>query len=376
MRPPDLSGDVYRYLWDGRVARAGVSPYAYAPSDPAVSAIAPRLLPRLAHRDIRTVYPPAAQAVFRVFGGGGHLYLLKAAFAAADLSIVALLARGRGPGAAFGAALYAFHPLPITETAGQGHLDSLGVALLLSSLSHLARDRRALAGIAYAMSVLTKYVSLAGAIPILRRGRAALFASFAISAGCLWFAASRPGISPAGGFGDYAARWSFNSPLYAAGVRLMEASELPEKAKAAFLVLKESLHHPAWTQAVFPFFYSAFFARALLALTLAAVLVVIAWRVRGLEESVFASLAALLLFSPTLHPWYLLWVLPFAGKKREPAFLYLSFCVPLSYALLYPTAGLSAQLVFALEFAPFAILLSRSLWRSRRERPGVAQAPA
>src|SRR5262249_4870269 len=33
-RQPDLSDDVYRYLWDGRVARAGISPYAYAPDDP------------------------------------------------------------------------------------------------------------------------------------------------------------------------------------------------------------------------------------------------------------------------------------------------------------------------------------------------------
>lgn len=378
LRSPDLSEDVHRYLWDGRVARAGVSPYAYPPDDPAVSAIAPGFLPPLAHRDIRSVYPPAAQAVFRVFSGGG-IVCLKAVFAAADLSVVALLAGAGGPGTAFGAALYAFHPLPITETAGQGHLDSLGVALLLASLSHLTRNRRAVAGVALAMSVLTKYISLAGAIPIFRRGRAAFSISFALWTACLWLAASGPGASPAGGIGQYATRWSFNSPLYAATVRLMEASDLPQKSKAEFLALKERLHHPAWTQTVFPFFYSAFFARVLLALVLAAVLVLIAWRVAGLEESVFASLAALLLVSPTLHPWYLLWVLPFAAKKREPAFLYLSFSVPLAYALLYPIHPIPRvwpPLVLVLEFVPFGVLLSRSLWLSRRVRLRAAEAPA
>ena len=99
-------------------------------------------------------------------------------------------------------------------------------------------------------------------------------------------------------------------------------------AKDSFLDLKARWGHPAWTQGVFPYFYSAFFARVLLALLLAAALLVIALRVRGLEAGVFASLAALLLLSPTLHPWYLLWVLPFAASRREPAFLYLSFCVP------------------------------------------------
>ncbi|HSS45298.1 MAG TPA: hypothetical protein VLO07_08160, partial [Thermoanaerobaculia bacterium] len=174
-------------------------------------------------------------------------------------------------------------------------------------------------------------------------------------------------------------RWSFNSPLYAPTVRLMEASDLPQRAKAAFLVLKESLHHPAWTQKVFPFFYAAFFARVWLAFVLAAVLVLIAWRGRGLEESVFASLAALLLLSPTLHPWYLLWVLPFAAKRGEPAFLYLSFLVPLSYTLLYPIPPIPRvwpSLVLVLEFVPFGLLLSRSLWLSRRARGGAAETTA
>jgi len=261
--------------------------------------------------------------------------------------------------------------LPITETAGQGHLDSLGVVLLLASLAYLARNRKTAAGVALALSVLTKYVSLAAAIPILRRGRVGLSVAFALSTSCLWLAAASPGASPGGGMGQYATRWSFNSPLYVASARLMEASDLPQKSKAAFLVLKERLHHPVWTQAVFPFFYTAFFARVLLALVLAGALVLIAWRVAGLEEAVFASLAALLLVSPTLHPWYLLWVLPFAAKMREPAFLYLSFSIPLSYVLLYPidpAPAISPALVLVFEFVPFGVLLSRSLWLLRRER--------
>src|SRR5205814_6572167 len=127
---------------------------------------------------------------------------------------------------------------------------------------------------------------------------------------------------------------------------LMERSELPRKAKDAFLSLKEKWNHPEWTQKVFPYFYSAFFARALLGLLLAAALIVIGRRVGDAWASVFASLAALLLLSPTLHPWYLLWVLPFAVLRREPAVLYLSFFVPVASALLYPLSGLSSDLVY------------------------------
>lgn len=363
-RPPDLSDDVFRYLWDGRVAAAGISPYALPPNDPAVAGLAPELGRRVAHRDAVTVYPPVAQAAFRVFGASGHLLVWKAFAAAADLSIVALLWNG-APGAAFAAALYAFHPLAVTEAAGEGHLDSLGIALLLASLVHLARHRRGMAGVAFAMSVLTKYVPLVAAIPLFRKGRFKFLAAGALSIAVLWLAASRPGASPSAGLGQYATRWDFNSPAYAAAVGLMDLSGLPQAAKDEFLDLKAKWNHPDWTLRVFPYFYSAFFARVLLGLLLAAALAVIAWRVRDLEASVFASLAALLLLSPTLHPWYLLWVLPFAARRREPAFLFLSFCAPLSYALLYPLPGVSRGLVLAGEFLPFAVLLAATLARRR-----------
>ena len=136
-REPALSDDVFRYLWDGRVSAAGISPYAFAPRDPAVSGLAPELAPKVAHREIVTVYPPVAQAAFRIFGSR-QLLAWKAFAAAADLAVVAILVASGWPGAGFAAGLYAFHPLPVTESAGEGHLDSLGVALLLASVAHLS----------------------------------------------------------------------------------------------------------------------------------------------------------------------------------------------------------------------------------------------
>jgi hypothetical protein len=363
-RAPDLSDDVWRYLWDGRVASNGVSPYAFAPDDPAVSGFAPRLHEHVAHRDVRSVYPPAAQAAFRVFGGAGSVLLWKAFAAGADVCVVALLAAGPGPGAGFAAALYAFHPLPVTESAGQGHLDSIGVALLLACLGHLSHRRRGVAGLAFALSVLAKYVSLAAVIPLVRRGRFKFLAAAALSGSVIWLAAAQQGPSPLGGLAQYATRWSFNSPLYAGLVGAVDSVRLPQRAKDAFLELKDLLHHPGWASRVFPYFYSAFFARMLLAVLLAGTLIVIGWRVRLLESAVFASLAALLLFSPTLYPWYLLWILPFAAKRRDPAFLFLSFSIPLSYALLDPMPGLSRGVIQACEYLPFALLLLVALLRS------------
>ena len=153
----------------------------------------------------------------------------------------------------------------------------------------------------------------------------------------------------------------------AGALAAVEATQLPERAKGLFLGLKRTLGHPAWTQDVFPYFYAAFFARALLGIALAILLVVIDRRFRDgpAETPVFASLASLTLLAPTLHPWYLLWLLPFAARARSAAFLWLACAAPLAYALLFPVPWLPAPIVYALEFGPFAVLLAASLRKGR-----------
>ena len=374
-REPDLSDDLYRYLWDGSVAAAGISPYAYPPASPRLAGIAPQLRPRVAHPDIRTVYPPAAQALFRIAAAAGPgragRVALKAMFGAADLAVVLLLARS-GPRGGFAAALYAFHPLAITESAGQGHVDSVGVALLVAAALFLSSRRPVRAGAALALSVLTKYISLACAPLFLSRGRIRFAAGFLATGAAIWVAAWRPEGAPTGDLSQYATRWESNSVLYPAAVRLMKTTRLPARAKAEFLRLKERWNHPAWTQSIFPFFYAEFFARALLGILFMVLLAAIAWRARTLEGALLAALGALLVVSPTLHPWYLLWVLPFAARQREPAFLFLSFFVPISYALMYPVPYLPRAAVLGVEYVPFALLavgsVSVALGR-RSEKP-------
>ena len=64
--------------------------------------------------------------------------------------------------------------------------------------------------------------------------------------------------------------------------------------------------------------------------------------------------------------------LPFAAKRREPAFLYLSFAAPISYALLYPLAGGSAPAVLLTEYAPFAALLGWTLAKRGPHAPPLS----
>ncbi|GAA3160712.1 hypothetical protein [Nonomuraea salmonea] len=78
--PPSSSTDSFRYVWDGQVQAAGISPYAHAPSDPALAGLRdPWLFPkdceglyplpdggctRINRPTVPTIYPPLAQGYF------------------------------------------------------------------------------------------------------------------------------------------------------------------------------------------------------------------------------------------------------------------------------------------------------------------------
>ncbi|MBV9078161.1 MAG: hypothetical protein JO048_11835, partial [Methylobacteriaceae bacterium] len=58
--PPYHSTDAYRYVWDGRVQAAGINPYRYLPSDPALASLRDGTIwPRINRADYApTIYPP------------------------------------------------------------------------------------------------------------------------------------------------------------------------------------------------------------------------------------------------------------------------------------------------------------------------------
>src|SRR4029077_545413 len=64
--PPTLSDDVLRYLWDGKVAAAGLNPYALPPAADRLSSLRDETWRRLPHTQVPTVYPPLAVAAFSI----------------------------------------------------------------------------------------------------------------------------------------------------------------------------------------------------------------------------------------------------------------------------------------------------------------------
>ena len=165
LAPDALSTDFYRYIWDGRVQAAGINPYRYVPADPALTLLRDEnIYPNINRREYApTVYPPVAQMIFliasRIQETGTAMKLAMAGFEAVTIgAIFALLRRdGLPPERVL---IYAWHPLPIWEFSGAGHIDAAAIAFLCLALLAAMRERSVAAGAALALATLVKPFAL------------------------------------------------------------------------------------------------------------------------------------------------------------------------------------------------------------------------
>jgi hypothetical protein len=156
-----VSTDINRYIWDGRVQDAGINPYLYVPADPALKPLRDDdIYPEINRKSYApTIYPPFAQIVFYLVTRiDEDIVVMKAVMVAFDaLAIFAIMrllkARHVAPQRVL---LYAWHPVPIWEFAGSGHLDAIAVACVCLGLLAAQKGRPILAGIALAGATLTK----------------------------------------------------------------------------------------------------------------------------------------------------------------------------------------------------------------------------
>ncbi len=360
---PALSDDVYRLVWDGRVQLAGHHPYAYAPLDAELAPLRDdEVWPRINHPELRTIYPPLAQAFFLLLaavgaGPAGFRLALGLIDFAVVLALAALLRRSGVPRERL--LLYAWNPLAVLETAGSGHVEPLGVLLVLLALRLLLDTRESGSAACLGGAVQVKLVPLFLAPALLRRLRPAhvLVALTVVLA--LWLPYALTGPAVGSGLFAYAERWEFNASAYSLVQGTIEWLQPTPLLKDWVARVQARFDAP---QELWDFLYRHVWPRDLarLAVGLLAVSWVLALALRRRTDVVRESLLAIsgvLLLSPTVHPWYVLWVLPLAVVRLDWGWLGFAALVPLAYA---SRGGDVAPWLRAIEYAPLVAWLG---WR-------------
>ena len=160
--PVYLSDDIYRYIWDGRVQAAGINPYRYIPTDTHLASLRDEaVFPNINRSNYApTIYPPVAQMVFFAATRFGEtvpaIKLVLVAVEAVGIGALLLVLRSVGAPRQ-NILLYAWHPLPVLEIAGSGHIDAAVVAFVAIALAAAVIGRSALSGAALAAAALVKF---------------------------------------------------------------------------------------------------------------------------------------------------------------------------------------------------------------------------
>ncbi|MBI2000986.1 MAG: hypothetical protein HYS69_07385, partial [candidate division NC10 bacterium] len=117
-----------------------------------------------------------------------------------------------------------------------------------------------------------------------------------------------------------------------------------------------------WRFSTAPVLWASWIGRAALLGTLAWLARREATDPQALLARIFVVATATTLLTLTLHPWYVIWIVPFLAVQPRPAWIYMSGTVVLSYAF-YIVASPTRILIGVLEYLPFLLLL---YWQLRR----------
>ncbi len=349
--PAFTTHDVERYLWDGAVALAGLDPYRVAPDSPAVANLRAFWPTPAEHAAYPTLYPPGALALFALSATAGPVWgvwvwkLLASAASLATLWVMRdVLVR---QGAAQHLPLVALSPLLLLEAGVGAHVDAVSTLALALGLWAIVTSRPLAAGAALGMGALVKLAPLMAALPLAvgllqragwQQAMTLSLALLAVLAGGYGVALVL-GLQPVGSLGVFFAKWRGGSPVFAA----LASVARPEVAGS--LAVGLTLAGLAWA--------------ARLART--------RW-VSGLQ----LALAAPLLFSPVVFPWYLCLLVPALALQPRAWLLAWVSAVPLAYEVLdrFVGEGVWQPADWPLWAVALAWLLGAGVdrWQQRRQR--------
>lgn len=298
---PILEDDHYRYLWDGYQLVSSGSPYGRAPAnfftDDTVPQAIQAVLDRVNYPEVPTIYGPVSQAIFATayLIAPASVLALKCLFFGFDIAGLLLLKRFANNNYFI---VYAWNPLLIKEVAFSAHHDAIGVFFLIVAIYVYQQKKQYLTAISLALAVAVKAIAIIF-IPLMlfRLGfRSWVVCVVALGVCYLPFLAFGSGTDLIGliRFTDV---WEFNSSLFGILQLFIERTNI--KILTAVLMLLVSIILLPKTTSLIP---------------------------RG--DVLFA---VLLLLSPVVNPWYLLWLMPFAVIYPSRWAWLFSFAVSLSY---------------------------------------------
>lgn len=356
---PILENDYFRYLWDGRVLASGTNPYLYSPNATELDSLTVWYRALIGWPEIRTIYPPLAELFFGALHvvAPDSLMALKIGLMLVEVSAGLLLLWFIKDGAnrKLIAILYFFNPLLLKEVSNSAHLDALPMLLSLAAVLCFMtyQNFKWLSWILLALAVGAKsypviLVPLFIKLDPKWRKNLTLFGLTVIALYLPFVGAWEKLFSGASAFGTY---WIFNAGLFKVITILLNsliegiAVDWATSEQGNFILVND---YPA---------------KVVVGLMLVSFILYKARKINSPQELPRASLSllgALLLLSPVVNAWYVLWLLPFACLEMSVPWLTFTYLVVAAYSWFWSESF--APGVRAVEYGVL-FLLTLGEWR-------------
>ncbi len=370
--PIGMSDDIYRYLWDGHLQHENVNPYNFSPNNSDLVDYRTDWWDRVNNPEIKTPYPPFAQILFfiitSVTSNLNHLIMIfRIIMILFDLGIIIVIQRllklynisERR------IILYAWSPLVLFEISGNAHIDIVALFFMLLSVYFILQSSqferyKIYSGISLALAFLTKFFPIV-LLPflILRWGIKGFlsFIGMILITTILYIDSGLNPLYPEG-LRTFAKYFRFNESIFRLYRHfLLHSFDIQDAdivARAHYIVV----------MLIISFLSLLYFYRNLIKSRDSDNMK--EYVGNSIKSYQFIVLNALLL-GPDIHPWYLLWLLPFSLIFIDPVIISFSVTVLLSYQI-YPQYDDTQiweenHLFLLVEYFPVYVILMYRFWK-------------
>jgi alpha-1,6-mannosyltransferase len=374
---PNLSDDFYRFIWDGRLLSSGYHPFAnppnyYVENNIAVTGINESLYSNLNSKDYFTIYPPLAQFLFWLCAELSssiytNLVLLKLFNFLAEIVSIIMLGKllKHFDLATENVLIYALNPLIILELTGNAHFEAVMICFLLVGIYFITKQRLIPAATFLALSIGVKLIPiifLPAILPLVGRNKAIKFymVTFVV---CVLLFLPLLDMELLTGFqnslGYYFSRFEFNASIYYLvrglgylifGYNIIHIAGAVLGIMAAALILQFSLKG---LPRIFLDSTPSVSAKA-------SVPELAEW---NFIHTLIGSLLIYLLFTTTVHPWYVSTLLALTALVDYRFVLVWTYMIFLTYWGYTPETYNENLWIVSVEYIAVLGYFAYELWR-------------
>ncbi|MFX0084074.1 MAG: hypothetical protein ACFFAU_00235 [Candidatus Hodarchaeota archaeon] len=328
-----LSDDIYRFYMEGKAIISGINPYS-TPIEDFPAYLKDDFSDKVNNADITSPYPPFALLIFAfIYLIGQDPIIFRLTFSISFLISILVCDRLIPYDEKWKLVIYSWNPLIHIEIANGSHFESIIILVVILSILSIHSNHSTTAGTLFLFASLLKYYPFFLVLlywnKLDKKGKMICILGFSLY--LIYILVDPEVIS---GVISYANDFYFNAFF------LWVLSELTQNFNLAKVIL------------------------GIIFITILVVLLMKSDRTLS-EASRNASiiLGLLILFQPSFHPWYFLWLFPFIliNRKTPYSWILLSGFLILSYHV-YITYDVTQEwneliLIRLLEFIPFFLLL-------------------